>query len=63
MICWHCFCERMEIMSRPPKEPFALRLPPKMLDALRRVADAQERPVSEVVREAVQEYLAKTPPV
>lgn len=43
----------------PVKAPFAVRLPPKLLAALRREADLQERPMSELIREAVQEYLKK----
>lgn len=43
----------------PAKAPFTVRLPPKLLAALRREADLQERPASELVREAVQEYLRK----
>ena len=43
----------------PVKEQFTVRLPPKLLAALREEADLQERRASELIREAVQEYLKK----
>lgn len=44
-------------MTIPDKIPLALRVTPKMLAALRAEAEEQQRPVSEVIREAIQDYL------
>ena len=44
-------------MSRPAKAPFAVRLPPKLLEELRRSAEIQELTVSDLIRKAVHEYL------
>ncbi len=49
-------------MKRPPKETFTVRLPPKVIKALRHAANTQERPASEIIREAVEGYLIEHPP-
>lgn len=44
-------------MTIPDKIPLAVRVTPKMLAALRAEAEAQQRPMSELIREAIQVYL------
>lgn len=41
----------------PKKVLLSLRVPPRMLAALKAIAEAQERPVSEIVRDALQQYI------
>lgn len=48
-------------MKRPPKETFHVRFPPDMLEQIRETADAHQLLPSELVREAVKEYLARLP--
>ena len=44
-------------MTIPDKIPLAVRVPPKMLAALKEESVEQQRPVSELIREAIQAYL------
>ncbi len=48
-------------MKRPPKETFHVRFAPDVLARIRETADAQRLLPSEVVREAVQQYLDRLP--
>ncbi len=46
-------------MTRPAYVQLAVRVPPELKERLERVADQEQRPVSDVVRELVREGLAK----
>ena len=46
-------------MTRPAYVQMAVKLPPELKERLERVAEEEQRPVSDLVRELVREGLAK----
>lgn len=46
-------------MTRPVYVPLAVRLPPELKSRLEQMADKEQRPVSDLVRELLRDGLAK----